>query len=135
VAAGVLTTTIDLAEREAQVRRRNAAFLRERLAGSRLGMVQAAPGTDPGWLRLPVRLESGTAEAVEADRTARGLGIYRSYPKPLNELPGMAARISPGNDLFPGAKELVDRLVTLPTHSAVGQPDLERIIVWGRSGF
>lgn len=135
VAAGVLTTTIDLAEREAQVRRRNAAFLGERLAGSRLGVVRAAPGTDPGWLRLPVRLESGTAEAVEVDRTARGLGIYRSYPKPLNELPGMAARISPNNDLFPGAKELVDRLVTLPTHSAVGQADLERIIVWGRSGF
>jgi dTDP-4-amino-4,6-dideoxygalactose transaminase len=130
VAAGVLESTMAMADRETEVRRRNAALLRERLRGSRLDLVQAVAGARPGWLRMPARLRSGEVQSLGRDATARSLGIYPSYPGLLGELPGMAERVTQRTGGFPGARQLVEQLLTLPTHSAVHGRDLERIVAW-----
>jgi dTDP-4-amino-4,6-dideoxygalactose transaminase len=75
MAAGMLGTTLRLADGEAEVRRRNAEWLVERLRGSRLDLPRQVVGTRAGWLRLPARLPSGGAQALTTDSRARALGI------------------------------------------------------------
>jgi dTDP-4-amino-4,6-dideoxygalactose transaminase len=130
LAAGVLGSTLPMADAETEMRRRNAAQLQAALRGSRLDPVQSGAGARPGWLRMPARLRSGGAQSLGADVVARSLGIYPSYPKALAELPGMAERVMGRTSRFPGAAELVERLLTLPTHSAVRQSDLQRLVAW-----
>ena len=130
LAAGVLGATMPMADAETAVRRKNAAAFEPRLRGSRLEVVQVAAGTRPGWLRLPARLKSGDVQTLGDESKARSLGIYPSYPKALDQLPGMAERVMVGTGSFPGARELTQRLLTLPTHSAMGAADLQAIIAW-----
>lgn len=130
LAAGVLQSTLAMVDDETEARRGNVATLEPRLRESRLELVRPVTNTRPGWLRLPGRLRSGDVQAVGADSRARSLGIYPSYPKPLGDLPGMAERVMGSVNAFPGAKELTERLLTLPTHSALEAPDLRRIVAW-----
>jgi dTDP-4-amino-4,6-dideoxygalactose transaminase len=130
MAAGVLGLTLPMADAETEARRRNAAALELRLCGSRLELIQAGAGARPGWLRMPARLKTGDVQALGRDSRARSLGIYPSYPKSLVELPGMAERLTERTEGFPGARELTERLLTLPTHSAVHAVDMQRIVAW-----
>ena len=47
------------------------------------------------------------------------------YPRPLSELPEIARLDSRKTPRLPGAAELANRLVTLPTHALLGEADLE----------
>jgi dTDP-4-amino-4,6-dideoxygalactose transaminase len=79
---------------------------------------------DCGYLRLPVLLP--TAEAAESFADAhRRLGVERSYPTALPDLPALGR--APGSGHFPGARALAARLVTLPTHSFLREGELERL--------
>jgi perosamine synthetase len=129
-ASGVLSRTLPLAGPETEIRRANAAFLIQRLGGTRLRPVVPLETAKPGWLRFPARLRAEEAQAVSQDSAARSLGIYPAYPGTLEELPGMADRMVKKYETFPGAREIVLRLLTLPTHSALKHADLRRIIAW-----
>jgi len=130
LAAGVLTVTMNLAPAEAAVRRRHAAILLERLARIECGRVTPPPDTQAGWLRMPVRLTGRDNLRVSADPLARSLGIYPGYPMVLGDLPGFGRRVVAADAAIPGARELARTLVTLPTHGAMTESDLERAVRW-----
>lgn len=131
-ASGVLAVTMTAADEETAARRSNAAFLTERLAATRVAPMTLVPGAKPGWLRMPVRLRAGDAQSLMTDREARALGIYPSYPKVLGDLTELAGSLVRKFESHNGARELVQRLLTLPTHSGVMRPDLLRLVAWSQ---
>jgi dTDP-4-amino-4,6-dideoxygalactose transaminase len=131
LAAGVLTVTIPLTDPEAERRRRNAAWLIERLRRGSSRVTTPLPGSVPGWLRFPVRL-SGPVPSMR-QRVERSLGIYPGYPLALADLPGFTPRLLLDQQPLPGARELAQRLVTLPTHAALQPADLLRLARWSNA--
>jgi dTDP-4-amino-4,6-dideoxygalactose transaminase len=124
---GILAGTLGRVEAESEARRRNAAWLIERL-GDQVTVPGAGLGT-PGYLRLPVMpKESQISQA----RLARGreLGIMPAYPRVLTTLPGPTATAEP----FAGASALVRSLITLPVHSLLTAGDRERLARWFGAG-
>lgn len=114
-AFGILAETTAAVEEDAAVRRGNDAVFRETLPDHwRAGVVATDPRGARGSLRLAVR--APTAEEVQVIDQLRWLGIERSYPACLADLPGFGPRCLPGSGLCPGARLLASRLVTLPTH-------------------
>lgn len=118
--AGAVQPAAELADREAEVRRANAARLAQLLASQRGVTIIDLPATAdsrPGWLRFPILLDEAGALAT----TGRHLGVAPGYPMPLPRLPQF--RETPGQ--WPGASALAERLITLPTHKDVS--DLDRL--------
>ena len=97
-----------------------AKILQERLEKSRGIFIQPVAGAEPVYLRLPVLYGAG-APGERPD-----LGIVRSYPLPLDEVPGLQPHlVSPLR--YPVAKELAEGILTLPTHEFVTNRDIEAI--------
>lgn len=121
-----LMANSDAAGRESMVRRKNARYYLERLEGSKATALKAPEGSEQGHIRLPVRIPGGM-KAFESLRSAEALGIAPSYPRILPTL-------SPFNatDLrsrrFPGAEQLVEELVTLPTHSRMQPREIDQVL-------
>jgi dTDP-4-amino-4,6-dideoxygalactose transaminase len=131
VAAGLLESSLPLALREADVRRRNAATYRRDLTSPELAkfarrvrFVRPAADSRPGYLRLPIRLSHGLCGLPDPAR-ATWLGAARGYPSTLGEVRAVRRRLHTihGADRWPGAETLVNELVTLPTHSYVARED------------
>lgn len=129
--AAVLDRAWDLAEREAEVRRRNGSRLVAPLAvgGAQLAPVRGTPGAVPGWLRLPLILSSGRRDELLTDELLR-LGAAPGYPRPLATLEPFRHRVANPDDDMPGAALLADRLITLPTHSRLEPTDLAKLEAW-----
>ncbi len=129
----VVAATWTLAERELELRRRNA----ERL----LVALQRQPGFEtvrtpdracPGYLRLPV-LASPPVRRSAADTAARRLGVMPGYPNALCDLDRFAPRCLNRDAAFPGGRLLAARLCTLPTHGRLDARDLVRLEEWIRA--
>jgi dTDP-4-amino-4,6-dideoxygalactose transaminase len=101
------------------------AAVAERLALAVPAPARVVPpaGAAPGWLRYPVRL--GQARAPEP-----ALGILRSYPLTLEQHVPLRGLLHLGERAGPGAAELRDALLTLPTHHHVTQGDVARLVAW-----
>jgi dTDP-4-amino-4,6-dideoxygalactose transaminase len=117
------------ADAEVAVRRGHAAELSRDLPAA-FRAVQPPAGAEPGWLRLPLLADASGARA--GDVAARRLGVMRGYPRVLADLPGFAARCRNGGAAFPGARELAERLVTLPTHGRLAPRDIAALRRWMR---
>jgi perosamine synthetase len=128
-AAGVLAAGWERASAEAAIRRANAARLLAACHATGVQVPRVAPGTTAGWLRLPVLLD-GDAAARARTLDARRLGIAPGYPRPLCDLEGFRARVLNADDSFPGARRLAESLATLPTHSLLGERDLQALEGW-----
>lgn len=104
--------------------RRNLARLYRECLGGCAGISPPRPvtATDPVYLRFPLLMD-GEAPLQEAPE----LGIVRSYPEPLNRIEALYPHLVNGEELFPGARRLADRLLTLPTHRFVTRRDRESI--------
>jgi len=110
-------------DREAEVRRGHGRRLMKMVAHrSDVRPVRATAGV-PGYLRFPV-LSSAVRFRTLA---ARELGVMAGYPLILADLPALASRVRNRNDEFPGARRLVDELITLPTHSLLRGVDFLRL--------
>lgn len=110
-------------DREAEVRRGHGRRLMKMVAQrSDVRPVRATAGV-PGYLRFPV-LSSALRFRTLA---ARELGVMAGYPMVLADLPALASRVRNLNDEFPGARRLVDELITLPTHSLLRAADFLRL--------
>lgn len=132
-AASLLLRTRRAAAREAERRVRNArALLREIARADGVETITIAEGGEPGWLRLPVRLDE-ELRRIALSRRGRLRGIAPSYPTTLAELPQIAERLSGPERQWPGAERLVAELVTLPTHSRVTNRDRRKIAALLRS--
>ncbi len=130
VSSRVLSVTWSLTEIEAARRRENAARLLFQIDSAR----EFAPVTPPeqglpGYLRLPI-LVSESARAIARNGTARRLGIMPGYPATLATLPGVAARCVDSAADLSGARQLSERLCTLPTHSKLTESDLRQLERW-----
>jgi dTDP-4-amino-4,6-dideoxygalactose transaminase len=87
------------------------------------------PDTVPGYLRLPLLAQGNTRKAV-LTRAALRLGIAPGYPLPLSKLPGFAQHCINGDEPFPGAEYLAERLFTLPTHELLTDGDVIALQRW-----
>ncbi len=87
-------------------------------------VVKSAPGAV--YLRLPVLVQENAAkQAVLAEAAAMGLGISQGYPGTMWEIPELQGRLPERDD--EGAREVVERLVTLPTHGFVSPEHRRKI--------
>jgi dTDP-4-amino-4,6-dideoxygalactose transaminase len=96
---------------------RNAGRLREALAGiPGLSAPRVLPGAEPVYARYPVFVDpprrTGLIEALER----AGVGATASYPRALIDVPEVASRLPRDQRPTPGAREVANRIVTLPTH-------------------
>lgn len=111
-----------LANRAASLRevvtRRSTAALYDSVLGEGYGGrgIAVAAAAVPGYLRYPVRVNRSLRDRLLSAH-GRRLGIERSYPFPLWELPALQGRMTGRECEFPGARALADSLVTAPTHS------------------
>jgi perosamine synthetase len=130
--SAMIAATWTLAEREVDVRRRNAARLLEAVQQHpQLTAIRAAAHARPGYLRLPVIASPGARRAA-GELPARRLGVMPGYPKALCDLEGFGARCLNREAAFPGARALAERLCTLPTHGRLEARDLARLEAWIR---
>jgi len=132
-AAGVLAEAFrsGVASEEAARRRHNAARLL--LVAARASQVQQVRppfGSEPGYLRLPLRLGQSRSEVDW--RAARRLGIMPGYPRALADLAAFGERRRNRDTGFPAARLLAETLVTLPTHSRLNAADLAALEGWLR---
>lgn len=125
--AGLLLRDIAAAQGEAAERRQRAQQLLAAIAHARrVRTIEPLPGATPGYLRLPVCLPRGLNGLADAG-AARRLGIERSYPTPLSDLPAVRERLVDPTRKWPGAVELARDLITLPTHSLLSARDMEQV--------
>ena len=82
--------------------------------------IKPVVGAKPVFLRLPVLAGNNLPEP------APELGMIRSYPSPVSEIPELQAHLVKYGE-FPGAKYLSGHLLTLPTHEFVTTADMEKI--------
>jgi perosamine synthetase len=113
---------LTLANRERATR---AVWLIDGLDLHRRGM-QPITGKEAVYLRLPVMVrDRETKEAVCRQSRDVGAGLSPNYPATIQEIPELAGRLA--GRKCPGAQEVVDRLVTLPTHQFVTEADRLKI--------
>jgi dTDP-4-amino-4,6-dideoxygalactose transaminase len=78
------------------------------------------------YLRLPFFAENYEIQnAIFSSSLKRGLGISNMYPTPINEIAEIKGEFD--GTQFPVAKEISERLLTLPTHPFVTAEDKKRI--------
>ena len=85
------------------------------------------PGGRSGYLRYPVVSRQARKELASSEVNR---GIMPGYPKSLASLPGFTDRVMNCGQRFPGADALVERLLTLPTHSRLTESDLSALRRW-----
>ncbi len=128
--AAILSHTWWLAEEEATVRRANASRLERALqSGGVLEAFAAPTGASPGYLRLPA-LAPDPAGRAERVTSGEHLGIAPGYPRPLSTLEPLAGQCENAEGGFPGAWDLCERLLTIPTHGLLDESDLTRLERW-----
>ena len=94
--------------------------------GAVASVTRVVDGGEPGYLRLPLRLGGG-CDALGASGRVRRLGIERSYPCTLGDLPAARARLVGAEQRWPGASILAAQLLTVPTHSLVSAAERDEI--------
>lgn len=112
------------------IRIQNALLLKNNLAPSAAFSLPSPASNTKGqsvYLRFPILF----TKKKTRDQTFQLLGRQRlgtsySYPKPLNEILGFQKYLI-GENNFPGAKFVADRILTLPTHPYVKETDIFRI--------
>jgi dTDP-4-amino-4,6-dideoxygalactose transaminase len=108
-----------------QERATRAGWLIDGLDLHRSG-IQPITGKEAVYLRLPVMVrDRETKEAVCRQSREVGAGLSPNYPATIQEIPELASRLA--GRKCPGAQEVVDRLVTLPTHQFVTEADRLKI--------
>ncbi len=79
-------------------------------------------------LRLPILLpDRATRDRVRDALVAAGVGATASYPRALIDVPEIRPHLAPGVSDTPRAREVAERILTLPTHSFVGDRDMDRM--------
>ena len=88
--------------------------------------IRPITGKEAIYLRLPVMLrDRETKDAVCMQSREEGVGISPNYPATIDGIPELAGRLA--GRKCAGAQEVVDRLVTLPTHQFVTERDRVKI--------
>ena len=121
---------LELANKERAAR---AGWLIDGLDLHRNG-IRPITGKEAIYLRLPVLVrDRETKEAICRQSREVGAGLSPNYPATIQEIPELASRLA--GRKCAGAQEVVDRLVTLPTHQFVTEEDRLKIrLILGNRG-
>lgn len=121
--AALLLASQGAAEVEAAVRRAAGNTLRAWAeAVNHAGNITPLADATPGYLRFPLRMAGGI-RGLSSPVSAGRVGVAASYPAPLPSLPALRALCVGEPTRCPGATELAQELVTLPTHSLLSRED------------
>lgn len=124
----ILRAALDADDQEIVVRQRRARDLQAMMPTARgFSAIEAVPGGVPGYLRFAV--VDRTGRAVPSPK----IGALRSYPITLDEHAESRRVLMEGETAGAGAREIRDRLFTLPTHSRISSGDINRMGAWLRS--
>lgn len=78
------------------------------------------------YVRLPILMESREArDKLLTFAESRGWGFSTMYPAPINEIPEIRSMCS--GKTYPSAKDISERLVTIPTHEWLTERDIKEI--------
>jgi perosamine synthetase len=102
-------------------REENARRILRALASSRQVLApQLLPGAAAAWTRLPVFVtDPGIRSRLIKALVEAGIGATASYPCALNRVPQVAALLPAADLQQPGAEQVAETIVTLPTHAYV----------------
>lgn len=106
---------------------------RSRHAARLADAVASKPGWRVGpWSDGPLRLPAYAPSRHARDRAIaalRGLGVSANplYPGTLLDIPALRTHLVGTTSEFPGAREIADRLLTLPVYPTLADADVERI--------
>ena len=90
------------------------------------GLSTITYGHNPGLIRFPVRVDDfSVREKILSKSQRKGFGIMPTYPDSIDGIKELKDQFK--NEDFPSAKEIVKKLITLPTHSLVTQKDRDKI--------
>jgi len=83
----------------------------------------------PVYLRLPL-LAASKAKRYELVTALKRQGVIAStmYPSTIRQIVGVEKYLASAAGDFPGAKEVTEKLVTLPTHPYLRNKDIQKII-------
>jgi perosamine synthetase len=119
----VLLRLLPVAEREVERRRCNGSQLLERATRApRVKPIAVSAGI-AGYLRFPVLTNDRRFRSPDAQR----LGVMPGYPCRLADLKILRPHVTNRNADFPGAQQLVEELVTFPTHGQLTTRDVDRL--------
>ena len=125
--ASIVNRLWALSSNAAAIRRVNAERWRAALGGVEgLHSYVVPDGAVAGWLRYPV-LTSPKLKRLLLGSESRRHGVMPGYPGVLSDLPVRPERWLREPTDIPGARTLVERLFTLPTHHHTGDLDIEII--------
>jgi dTDP-4-amino-4,6-dideoxygalactose transaminase len=100
-----------------RIRSENAACFHEFLRQKNVSLAPAI-----SYLRFPLVTDSRTArDHLYALGRARGLGFSAMYPTPINEIEEISGYFD--GQVYSAAKELSERLLTIPTHHLLTERD------------
>ena len=77
-------------------------------------------------LRYPLLVEPERRQQLYSLLHKQGLGPSRMYPSALPKISGLEEMLS-AQGPFPAATSFAERILTLPTHTGVTQPDIDKI--------
>lgn len=124
---GLLAGNLVASGAESEVRRRTAGYYHTLLDGSGpLGVPQVPGSSVAGYLRFPVLGSSWARALLQAPECER-LGVGRGYPGTLADLAGFHSRFRGFQSSFPGADQVVEELLTLPTHQYLAATELAHL--------
>jgi dTDP-4-amino-4,6-dideoxygalactose transaminase len=122
--AEVLLRKLDRLDEWNARRRKLAAFYREELSDERLVLPVEAPGRVHAWHLFVVLVED--RDRFRAKLRARGVETLVHYPLPIHRQP---AYLGLERDLpLPVSERLCERVVSLPLHPALTDPEAEQVV-------
>lgn len=118
--AGLMHNWVERLEETKDIRSNNASYFSDNL-----GLKENRDASIP-YLRYPVITKSkAQRDAVIAESMKKGLGVSTMYPTGINDIDEIKEQFI--GESYPGAENLAERLLTLPTHSYLKESDKEEI--------
>lgn len=126
--AGLTTRLYDRLAKLTAARTNNATRLLESLRDlPGIRFPQVPDDARPAWVRLPVRMDKNLRDRVLAKLQAAGIGATLSYPQALCDVAEVASQLPQADRNQPGAREVADTILTLPTHPYCPPDTAERV--------
>ena len=131
IQAAILLEKVPLLEDELAARARAARWYAERLRAP-VAVPAAAPGFESAWGIYSILLPDAAArDRVQAAMRAAGLPSAIYYPKPLHHQPAYraahAAALAGGPPPLPVSEDLCARVLSLPMHPYLTEPQVARM--------
>ena len=121
----MLLAKLDVFDAELALRERIAATYDRRL-GNVLGVPARVPDSASAWAIYAVLLPDGaTRDRLQASLRADGVPSAVYYPRALHHQPAYAA--AHDGAVLPVSEDLATRIMALPIHPDLSEPDVERI--------